>query len=99
MLAPEQPRLSAHAHPHAALTVQIGDALIGAAVLRQDAEAVSMYQEHVRYMGEHELCNTTATSENPQGHNSHLNIEQLNKVRRRWLADLLAWYVRQWWPV
>ena len=41
-----------------------------------------MYESHVRFMilGEHELCQSVATAQNPQGHNSHLNIEQMNKV-------------------
>lgn len=34
-------------------------------------------------LGEHELCQEVATATNPEGHNSHLNIEQMNKV---WLA-------------
>lgn len=48
----------------------------------QDAEAMAMYEKHVRFMimGEHELCQSVATAQNPQGHNSHLNIEQMNKV-------------------
>ncbi|KAK9796708.1 hypothetical protein WJX73_007053 [Symbiochloris irregularis] len=48
----------------------------------QDAAAVGMYEEQVRFMilGEHELCLKLATATNPQGHNSHLNIEQMNKA-------------------
>lgn len=53
---------------------------------------MSMYEEHVRFMilGEHELCHVVATANNPEGHNSHLNIEQMNKVDTWHLAHMLG---------
>ena len=43
----------------------------------QDARAVTMYEEHVRFMilAEHELSGHSGDS-----FNSHLNLEQINKV-------------------
>ena len=53
---------------------------------------MGMYEEQVRFMilGEHELCHVAATAVNPEGHNSHLNIEQMNKVEAA-----LCWAIMQ----
>lgn len=63
---------------------------------------MSMYEEHVRFMilGEHELCHVVATANNPEGHNSHLNIEQMNKVDTWHLAPCThAWARSQQLPL
>ena len=64
----------------------------------QDAFACSMLEEIIRYhiLCEHELCESEATVNDPEGFSSHLNIEQLNKVHcsysllLRQLTDLVA---------
>ena len=47
-----------------------------------DAFAASALQQMVRYaiISEHELCEDAATAISPDGHNSHLNVEQLTKT-------------------
>ena len=47
-----------------------------------DGFAVRLLEEMVRFaiMSEHELCEETVTVANPDGHNSHLNVEQLAKT-------------------
>ena len=49
----------------------------------KDEFAVECYEEMIRFhiMAEHELCEETATVTNPHGFNSHLNVEQMYKVR------------------
>ena len=46
------------------------------------AFAASALQQMVRYaiISEHELCEDAATAISPDGHNSHLNVEQLTKT-------------------
>jgi len=47
-----------------------------------DSFAVKLMEQMVRYtiLAEHELCEETASATNPDGHNSHLNVEQLTKT-------------------
>ena len=47
-----------------------------------DSFAVTLLEQMVRYtiLAEHELCEETASATNPDGHNSHLNVEQLTKT-------------------
>jgi len=47
-----------------------------------DSFAVRLMEQMVRYtiLAEHELCEETASATNPDGHNSHLNVEQLTKT-------------------
>jgi hypothetical protein len=47
-----------------------------------DSFAVKLLEQMVRYtiLAEHELCEATASATNPDGHNSHLNVEQLTKT-------------------
>jgi hypothetical protein len=42
-----------------------------------------MFEEIIRYhiLCEHELCGSEATVSNHEGFSSHLNVEQMNKVR------------------
>lgn len=51
-------------------------------LLLQGPEAVRMYEEHVRFMilAEHELCEETSAAADQEAFNSHLNLEQINKV-------------------
>ncbi len=41
-----------------------------------------MYEEHIRFMilAEHELCEETTAAADQEAFNSHLNLEQINKV-------------------
>ena len=52
----------------------------------QDEEAIELYEEHVRFMvlAEHELA-----GEPPDVFDSHLNLEQINKVLRSSSPDSL----------
>jgi hypothetical protein len=47
-----------------------------------DSFAVNLLEQMARYtiLAEHELCEETASATNPDGHNSHLNVEQLTKT-------------------
>jgi len=47
-----------------------------------DSFAVKLMEQMVRYtiLSEHELCEEAASATNPDGHNSHLNVEQLTKT-------------------
>ena len=47
-----------------------------------DGFAERLLEQMVRFaiLSEHELCEETATVTNPDGHNSHLNVEQLAKT-------------------
>ena len=47
-----------------------------------DSFAARLLEQMARFaiLSEHELCEETATVTNPDGHNSHLNIEQLAKT-------------------
>jgi hypothetical protein len=47
----------------------------------KDEFAVACYEEMIRFhiIAEHELCEETATVNNPHGFNSHLNVEQMYK--------------------
>eukprot|EP00227_Mantoniella_beaufortii_P015452 CAMPEP_0197574634 /NCGR_PEP_ID=MMETSP1326-20131121/301_1 /TAXON_ID=1155430 /ORGANISM="Genus nov. species nov., Strain RCC2288" /LENGTH=1713 /DNA_ID=CAMNT_0043137257 /DNA_START=40 /DNA_END=5178 /DNA_ORIENTATION=+ len=47
-----------------------------------DGFAMPLLEQMVRFaiLSEHELCEETATVTNPDGHNSHLNVEQLAKT-------------------
>jgi len=47
-----------------------------------DSFAVKLMEQMVRYtiLAEHELCEEAASATNPDGHNSHLNVEQLTKT-------------------
>ena len=57
----------------------------------QDQEAIEQYEEHVRFMilAEHEL-----SEEPPDVFDSHLNLEQINKVPlSTWICPLKAGFV------
>ena len=47
-----------------------------------DSFAMRLLEQMARFaiLSEHELCEETATVSNPDGHNSHLNVEQLAKT-------------------
>ena len=47
-----------------------------------DCFAMRLLEQMARFaiLSEHELCEETATVSNPDGHNSHLNVEQLAKT-------------------
>ncbi|KAK9845825.1 hypothetical protein WJX81_003544 [Elliptochloris bilobata] len=47
-----------------------------------DAAAIAMVEEHVRFMilAEHELCEQTVVGADQEAFNSHLNLEQINKA-------------------
>ena len=51
-------------------------------MLLQGAEALAMVEEQIRFtiLAEHELCEATIAPANQEAFNSHLNIEQINKV-------------------
>ena len=55
--------------------------------LAQDASAIVLYEEHVRFMilAEHELSGYAGDN-----FNSHLNLEQINKARFQAYEDLLS---------
>lgn len=48
----------------------------------QGADAIAMYQEQIRFLvlAEHELCEEAAPAADQEAFNSHLNLEQINKV-------------------
>lgn len=50
--------------------------------IRQGPDAIKMYEEHIRFMilAEHELCEETTAAADQEAFNSHLNLEQINKV-------------------
>jgi len=50
----------------------------------QGPEAIVMYEEHIRFMimAEHELSEETTAAADQEAFNSHLNLEQINKVNR-----------------
>ena len=52
-------------------------------LLPQDEFACDIFEEVIRYhiLCEHELCESEATVSDPEGFSSHLNVEQMNKVR------------------
>ena len=56
----------------------------------KDTFAVRCYEEMIRFhiIAEHELCEETATVNNPHGFNSHLNVEQMYKC----LTSLFSLY-------
>ena len=65
----------------------------------QDAEAIEQYEEHVRFMilAEHEL-----SGEPPDVFDSHLNLEQINKVLTMWEqtgVTCLRMCIRCAWPI
>jgi hypothetical protein len=49
---------------------------------------MGMYEEHIRFMilAEHELCEETVAAADQEAFNSHLNLEQINKV---WCSSML----------
>ncbi len=51
----------------------------------QGPDAIKMYEEHIRFMilAEHELCEETTAAADQEAFNSHLNLEQINKVPTR----------------
>lgn len=54
----------------------------------QGPDAIKMYEEHIRFMilAEHELCEETTAAADQEAFNSHLNLEQINKVPTRLTA-------------
>jgi len=54
--------------------------------LGQDLPAIAMCEEHVRFMilAEHELCEHAVVGADQEAFNSHLNLEQINKVCAMW---------------
>ena len=48
----------------------------------QGPEAIAMFEEHIRFMAmaEHELSEETTAAADQEAFNSHLNVEQINKV-------------------
>ncbi len=49
-----------------------------------------MYEEHIRFMimAEHELSEETTAAADQEAFNSHLNLEQINKVSRMSATNL-----------